>query len=163
MPDAPSPIRPTDDDARALARALIAGARHGALAVTDPATAAPFVSRVAVMGQDDGSVVLFVSALSHHTGALRVNPACSILLGEPGPKGDALTHPRLTLIARASFVPQGSPEHADLRADWLARHPKARIYADLPDFAFARLAPTGAHLNGGFGRAFVLTPADLGR
>ncbi len=161
MPDAPSPIRPTDDDARALARGLVAGARYGALGVTDPATAAPFVSRVAVMGQGDGSVFLFVSALSHHTRALRVNPVCSILLGEPGPKGDALTHPRLTLIAQAAFVPQGSPDHAGLRADWLARHPKATIYADLPDFAFARLAPTGAHLNGGFGRAFVLTPADL--
>lgn len=163
MPDVPSPIRPTDAEARALARALIVEARHGALGVSDPDTAAPFVSRVAVMGRQDGSVVLFVSALSHHTRSLRVNPACSLLLGEPGPKGDALTHPRLTLLAHAAFVARESPEHAALRADWLQRHPKARIYADLADFAFARLAPTGAHLNGGFGRAFVLTPADLGQ
>ena len=160
-PDAPSPIRPTDAQARDLARGLILGAAHGALGVIDPATGDPHVTRVAVMGQADGSAVLFVSALSLHTRALRANPACSLLLGEPGAKGDPLTHPRLTLLARAAFVAPGSAEHAALRADWLTRHPKARIYADLPDFAFARLAPTGAHLNGGFGRAFVLTPADL--
>jgi hypothetical protein len=161
MTDTPTPIRPTDAEARALARGLILGAAHGALGVTDPATGGPHVTRVAVLGRDDGSVVLFVSALSHHTRALRVSPACSLLLGEPGARGDPLTHPRLTLLARAAFVAKGSADHAALRSDWLARHPKARVYADLPDFTFARLEPTGAHLNGGFGRAFVLTPADL--
>jgi heme iron utilization protein len=161
MPDTPSPIRPTDDEARGLAHALIADARHGALAVIDPDSGAPFVSRVAVLGQGDGSVLLFVSALSHHTRALRASPACALLLGEPGPRGDALTHPRLTLLARAGFVPQGSPDHAALRTHWLDAHPKAKIYADLPDFAFVHLVPTGAHLNGGFGRAFLLTPSDL--
>jgi hypothetical protein len=161
MADRPSPIRPTDAQARDLARGLIAGATHAALGVTDPATGAPHVTRVAVMGRDDGSVVLFVSALSLHTRALRTNPACSVLLGEPGARGDPLTHPRLTLLATAAFVAQGSADHAALRDAWLTRHPKARVYADLPDFAFAILAPTGAHLNGGFGRAFVLTPADL--
>jgi len=159
--DRPSPIRPTDAEAKALARDLILGAAYGALGVIDPATGGPHVTRVAVMGRADGSVLLFVSALSLHTQALRANPACSLLLGEPGAKGDPLTHPRLTLLARADFVAQGSDEHRALRADWLIRHPKARVYADLPDFAFARLTPTGAHLNGGFGRAFVLTPADL--
>jgi hypothetical protein len=160
-PDAPSPIRPTDAQARDLARALILGAGHAALGVTDPATGAPHVTRVAVMGRGDGSVVLFVSALSLHTRALRMSAACSVLLGEPGAKGDPLTHPRLTLLARASFVAQGSADHATLRDAWLTRHPKARVYADLPDFAFAILTPTGAHLNGGFGRAFALTPAEL--
>jgi hypothetical protein len=33
------PVRPTDDEARALARSLIAGARSGALGVIDPETA----------------------------------------------------------------------------------------------------------------------------
>lgn len=161
MAETPDPIRPTDAQARDLARGLILGAAHGALGVIDPATGGPHVTRVAVMGRGDGSVVLFVSALSHHTRALRANPACSLLLGEPGARGDPLTHPRLTLLARADFVAQGSEAHRALRDDWLARHPKARVYADLPDFAFARLTPAGAHLNGGFGRAFVLTPADL--
>jgi hypothetical protein len=43
------PVRPTDDDARALARSLIEGARFGALGVTDPDTAAPMVTRIAVV------------------------------------------------------------------------------------------------------------------
>jgi hypothetical protein len=40
MPDRPTdPVRPTDDEARALARSLIADARSGALGVTIPETA----------------------------------------------------------------------------------------------------------------------------
>ena len=48
MPEPVNPIRPTDDDARALARALLSGARHAALAVLHPDTGAPFVSRIAL-------------------------------------------------------------------------------------------------------------------
>ena len=53
MPEPVNPIRPTDDDARALARALLSGARHAALAVLHPDTGAPFVSRIA-LGQAPG-------------------------------------------------------------------------------------------------------------
>ena len=49
-----------------------------------------------------------------------------------------------------------------MREGWLARHPKARLYVDFADFAFVRLRPEGAHLNGGFGRAYRLEPSDLG-
>ena len=43
------PIRPTDDDARDQARALIAQARFAALGVIDPATGAPMVTRIAAV------------------------------------------------------------------------------------------------------------------
>jgi putative heme iron utilization protein len=56
-------------------------------------------------------------------------------------------------------VPRAEAE--PLRDAWLARHPKAKVYIDLPDFAFVRLVPRSALLNGGFARAFRLTPADL--
>ena len=156
------PLRPVDDEARALARRLMEEARHGALGVLDPDTGAPHVTRVAV-GIGDGGPVTLISALSHHTRALAADPRCSLLLGEPGPRGDPLTHPRLTLLARAAFVAPDDPGRAALREAWLARHPKAKLYVDFADFAFVRLEPAGAHLNGGFGRAYRLGAADLAR
>ena len=162
MSDEPpgDPLRPTDDEARALARSLMEGAAHGALGVLDPGTGWPHVTRVAV-ALVAGAPLTLISALSHHTGALRADLRCSLLVGEPGPRGDPLTHPRLTLLARARFVAPDDPERPALRAAWLERHPKAKLYVDFADFAFVRLEPSGAHLNGGFGRAYRLGPEDL--
>jgi putative heme iron utilization protein len=155
-PDArPDPIRPTDDEARALARGILSAARFGALGVIDPDSGGPMVTRVAV-GWDGTVALILVSDLSQHTRALAANPACSLLTGEPGPKGDPLTHPRLTLMARAEAA-----DKAGFRAMWLAAHPKAALYYDFADFRMLRLVPQAGHLNGGFGRAFRLTPADL--
>ncbi|WP_126976932.1 HugZ family pyridoxamine 5'-phosphate oxidase [Frigidibacter oleivorans] len=155
------PIRPTDDQARALARSLIASARFAALAVLAPDGGHPAVTRVAVALGAGGGPVTLVSDLAAHTRALRADPRAGLLLGEPAPKGDPLTHPRLSLQARAEFVAQDGPDHAALRALWLARHPKARLYIDFADFRFVRLVPLSAALNGGFGRAFHLTAEDL--
>ncbi|ROU03610.1 HugZ family protein [Histidinibacterium lentulum] len=149
------PVNETDDEARALARRLVAEASYGALAVQDPEGGAPLVSRVAVAAMG-GLPVLLVSDLSVHTRALAVNPACSILLGEPGPKGDPLTHPRLTWVGWAEPV-----EKAAHREAWLARHPKAQLYIDFSDFRMLRLAPVLGLLNGGFGKAYRLASGDL--
>jgi putative heme iron utilization protein len=158
---AASPIRPTDDSARTLARALMEGARFGALGVLDPISGAPLVSRIAVGEDEAGQPLTLISELSHHTKALRAGPAASLLLGEPGPKGDPLTHPRITLQVIAEFVAQGSEDHMALRALYLAQHPKAQLYIDFGDFHLVRLAVTTAFLNGGFGKAFTLTATDL--
>lgn len=149
------PIRPTDDEARALARRLIAEARHGALGVLDPETGGPFVSRVAV-GRDGAAPLLLVSSLAHHARALARDPRASLLLGEPGPRGDPLTHPRLTLVGTVAEA-----DKARGRAAWLRDHPKAALYYDFADFRLLRLEVASAHLNGGFGRAYRLAPADL--
>jgi heme iron utilization protein len=156
-----NPIRPTDEDARALARALIREARFGALAVRDPETGHPYVSRIAIGQTPQGAPLSFVSELAHHTRALRADPSCALLLGEPGPTGDPLTHPRLSLMATARFVPRDAPEHAALAAQYLATHPKARLYIGFADFHFVRFDIQGAHLNGGFGKAYQLQPSDL--
>jgi hypothetical protein len=157
------PIRETDDEARALARALIDGARFGALGVRDPETGAPTVSRVAVATTPEGAPLTLISDLSHHTRALKSDPACSLLVGEPGAKGDPLTHPRITLQCRARFVRHGEAGHAALRHHYLTQQPKAQLYIDFADFSFAVLEVTEAHLNGGFGKAYRLEAADLGR
>ncbi len=158
----PAPIRPTDDDARALARRLIESARFGALGVRDARFGTPMVSRIAVVPGPDGLPLSLVSDLSHHTQALKADPVCSLMLGEPGAKGDPLTYPRLSLQGRARFIRHGEESHAGLAAHYLRQQPKARLYIGFADFSLMRMEITGAHLNGGFGKAFVLTPADLG-
>ncbi|MEL6645152.1 MAG: pyridoxamine 5-phosphate oxidase [Pseudomonadota bacterium] len=157
-----SPIRPTNDEARTLARTLIDAARFAALGVLDPGSQTPMVTRIAMATTPEGAPLTLVSDLSHHTTALVADPRCSILVGEPGDKGDALTYPRLTLQCRAQFIRHGTPEHPTLRAHYLGLHPKAKLYIDFADFSFAVFAVSAAHLNGGFGKAFILTPEDLG-
>ena len=116
----------------------------------------PGISRIA-LGQDGaGLPVTLISALSQHHAGLAHSPACTLMLGEPGAKGDPLTHPRLMIRATAAFVPRHSPDHAALREIWLQSHPKAKLYIDFADFSFVRLVPVSALFNGGFGRAFTL-------
>ncbi|MBO3761138.1 pyridoxamine 5'-phosphate oxidase family protein [Ciceribacter sp. L1K22] len=160
MTDKPSVIRETDEDARRLARTLVRAARYVALAVVDPETLFPSVSRVLVATDSDGVPVILVSNLSAHTRALSADSRCSLLAGEPG-KGDPLAYPRLTVQCLAEPVDRDSDVHARLRARFLARHPKSKLYIDFPDFRFFRLVPQGASLNGGFGRAYILPADDL--
>lgn len=155
-----TPIRETDDAARALAVRLIRTARFAALAALDPADGGPIVSRVATATALDGAPIILVSALSAHTRALIADPRCSLLLGEPG-KGDPLAHPRLSLSCRARRLERESDEGRHARRRYLNRNPKGALYADFPDFAFFRLEPVGASLNGGFGKAYLLTPHDM--
>ena len=162
MPDkSPDPVQPADAEARALAQGLLQNARHAALAYTDPATGTAGISRIAFGLGPDGMPVTLVSALSAHHAALVAHPAVAVMVGEPGDKGDPLTHPRLMLRVTAEFVDRTDPVHAALRDHWLTHHPKAKLYIDFADFTFARLRPVSALLNGGFGRAHHLSPADL--
>ena len=158
--DRPQVLRPTDDEARKLARILLRSARSCALAVLEPETGAPFASRTLVGTDTDGTPVILVSALSTHTQALRRDPRASLLAGEPG-KGDPLAHPRLTVICMAEPVARDSADHARIRERFVRRHPKSRLYVDFADFTFFRLVPLRAHLNGGFGKAYVLDGSDL--
>ena len=119
------------------------------------------VSRIAVVPGPDGLPLGLVSDLSHHTSALKANPACSLLVGEPGAKGDPLTYPRLTLIGRALFVRHGAPDHAALARHFTKVQPKAGLYIGFADFSLLRLSLDRALLNGGFGKAYRLLPADL--
>ncbi|MBY6091353.1 HugZ family protein [Maritimibacter alkaliphilus] len=153
------PIRPTDDEARALARSLIAEASFGALGVL--LDGHPMVTRVALATAPDGQPLTLISTLSQHSQALSADPRCSLLLGEPGDKGDPLTHPRLTIQARADFVRQGDDAYPALAEHYLAQRPKSKLYIGFADFFFCRFAVEAAFLNGGFGKAYRLTPADL--
>ncbi|MGF1594170.1 MAG: HugZ family protein [Kiloniellaceae bacterium] len=150
---------PVDAAARRQARDLLRRARHGALATLDPETGEPLATRTGLASDMNGAPVFLTSTLSAHTRALLADPRCSLLLGEPG-KGDPLAHPRLTVVGRAERVGEGDTRER-LKRRYLARHPKAELYVDFPDFSFWRLAVQRGNLNGGFGRAYAMTAADL--
>jgi len=153
---AQSPIRPTDNEARALAQRLISEARFASLGVHHPKTSHPHVSRIALALDPEGGPMTLISTLSLHTTALKSAPACSLLVGEPGAKGDPLTHPRLSISCKALFQSDKS-----LREHYLSQYPKAALYVDFSDFVFVRFTMESADLNGGFGKAFALTASDL--
>ena len=156
----PDTVKDADDEARMLARDLLA-ARHAALAWSDPATTAPGISRIAFGLAPDRTPLTFISALAPHFDALQADPSCALLLGEPGPKGDPLIHARLMIRAKAQFVGPQDPLRRLLRDQWLKDHPKAALYIDFTDFAFVLLRPQSALLNAGFARAYRLTVQDL--
>lgn len=160
-PDKPaSVIRPTDDDARRLARTLLRGARFAAFAVLEPETGHPFSSRVLIGTDVDGTPVMLASTLAVHTRAVLADPRCSLLVGEPG-KGDPLAWPRLTVLTDAQRVESDTESHSRIRTRFLRRHPKSGLYADFQDFSFFRLVPKSASLNGGFGKAYRILASDL--
>ncbi len=146
-------------DAPALARSLLRQARHGALSTTD-SSGHPFASLVALATDHDGAPIIITSHLSGHTGHLERDPRAALLVADVG-RGDPLAHPRLTLTVRAAAVRPEDPGYAHLRGRYLRRNPKADLYVDLPGFWFWRLEPVRAALNGGFGKAWSGTWADL--
>lgn len=152
--------QPADFVPRDVAKALLRATRAGTLATLDRHTGHPFGSLVNVATDADGSPLILVSRLATHTANLEVDPRASLLLAETG-KGDALAHPRLTVLGSMAPVAHDSPEEPGIRRRFLARHPKSELYAGFADFSFWRMAVVSAHLNGGFARAADLTAADV--
>ena len=168
-PSSPIEINPKDKDPRqppgfdpvSLGRMLLREARTGSLGTLDRETGHPSVSLVSLATDLDGAPVLLVSGLSHHTKNLGQDRRASLLISRGG-KGDPLAHPRLTLIG--SVQTANNESH---RRRFLARHPKAKLYADFPDFSFLRFEAERMQINGGFARAFdglaghILAPEAL--
>jgi heme iron utilization protein len=118
-------------------------------------TGAPFATLTTLATDYDGAPILLLSRLAHHTRFLERDGRCSLLLAQGG-RGDPLAHPRLTLVAKAART-----QSPTARARFLARNPKAQLYADFPDFSFWRAEIEAVHLNGGFARAADFGPEAL--
>lgn len=159
-PEPPSVIRPTDEASLKLARRLVREARYASISVLEPDSGHPFASRVLVGTDVDGVPVILGSMLTTHMKALLADSRCALLFGEPG-KGDPLAWPRITVRCAAARIEHDSESDARIRSRFLRRHPKAKLYASFRDFAFFRLVPKSASLNGGFGRAYNISGNDL--
>jgi len=152
--------QPADFAPRTVAKTLLRATRAGTLATLDRNTGYPFASLVNVATDVDGAPLILVSKLATHTANLEVDGRASLLLAETG-KGDALAHPRLTVLGILAQVAREGTDDARIRRRFLARHPKSELYAGFGDFAFWRMGVVSAHLNGGFARAADLSPADV--
>jgi heme iron utilization protein len=151
MNDAQTPF-----DARLQAKSLLRIARTGALATLDRASGAPLTTLVAVGSDYNGAPLLLLSTLSQHTKNLAGDPRGSLLLTSPSGRGDPLNRPRLTVGGEIVAHPEPAA-----RARFLARNPKAKLYASFADFSLFRAEISAVHFNGGFGRAAPLTSVDI--
>lgn len=152
------PVRATTDDARDSARHMLARMSHAVLAVNDPGSGHPHLSKIACQTDAAGVPIALLSGLAIHSRILAADPRAGLLVETLRDRGDPMTWPRLSLQVAASVI----ADPGDLQDRWLETHPKAAAFIDLPDFRFWRLVPRSGFLNAGFGAAFRLTPADLG-
>ena len=160
MPEPKNPIRETDAEAIAIATTLLSDARIGSLSFIDPATGGPSVSRTIIAHYGSGRLVTLISDLSGHSKALTKDTRCALMIGEPG-RGDPLAHARMTVLGTAKRLPSAAKQDAEFADFFLKLHPKAKLYFSFGDFAFWQIEPHRVDLNGGFGKAYCLTPDDL--
>jgi putative heme iron utilization protein len=149
-------MQPTPDfDPKAAAKKLLREGRSAALASLMPGTGDPYCSLVNVATAADGAPLLLISRLAVHTKNILADPRASLMIDERK-EGDPLQGARVMLMGKVALA-----DDADARRRYLERQPEAQMFAGFADFAFYRLALTGAHLVAGFGRIVDLKPADI--
>lgn len=153
-------LRQTDSSAIAQAKRILRQAIHGSLATLESDSGHPLATRVTVATDIDGTPIILISELSHHTPALMNDPRCSLLVGEVE-AGDPLAHPRMTIICKAKRLDRQTEEGQRAKKRFLMRHNAASLYADFGDFHFFKLEIERANLNGGFAKAYALQADDF--
>jgi len=151
-PDAARPI-----DAIRVARTLLRTNRVTTLATLDPG-GYPYSTVTNLIVDADGVPVVFMSGLAIHTRNVTADPRVSITVADT--QTDVMISPRLTLSGRAERVP--ADDTSTLKARYVERFPKSKLYLGLPDALFYRIRVEAVQLNGGPGRnANAVTPEDL--
>ncbi|PYO18544.1 MAG: pyridoxamine 5'-phosphate oxidase, partial [Candidatus Rokuibacteriota bacterium] len=144
--DAPSIPEPTfAERARTLAYLGLTGAL-ATLSRRHPGH--PFASVMPYALDDAGAPLFLISTMAMHTQNLEADARASLLITQPGWSGDPLAAARLTLMGEARRVPEATVAAA--RERYLARHERARYWADFEDFALWRLQVTDLYFVGGF-------------
>ncbi|MFC1673544.1 HugZ family protein [Pseudomonadota bacterium] len=147
MKDSPAQIART---ARLLARA----AKSGALATNRRAKrdkGHPYVSKVGVALDGNGSPLFLLSTLAAHTQDLLADPRAALLVETPASSANPLEAPRATLSGRMVRIEREDDDR--MRACYLAHHPDAAMYANFGDFAIWAMDVDKVHYVGGFGVA----------
>ena len=152
-------LQPVTGETKEAACQVILGTTHASLATISAKTGVPACSRIGLALDSTGMPVFLTSSLSSHSAALEADPRASMLIGEVG-KGDPLAHARISISGTVEKVTE-TDDRDQVRAAYLARHPKAKLYVDFADFGFWRLRPEYAGYVEGFGRAYALTQEDL--
>ncbi|HEU4385514.1 MAG TPA: pyridoxamine 5'-phosphate oxidase family protein [Anaeromyxobacteraceae bacterium] len=141
------------------ARRLLRSSGEGVLATTSLRRPGfPFASLAPYALSPAGDPLLLLSGLAQHTRNLQADPRACLLVQEAG-QGPSQDRARLAVLGRVA--PVAAADLEDFRARYLARHPEAREWAALADFALHLLSVEEAHLVAGFGRAGWLSRDDL--
>ncbi len=109
----------------------------------------PFGSLMPFALDPDGLPLFLISNMATHTQNLKADPRASLFAAQTGPDEDPLGSARVTLVGEVQPVP--TPDLAEARELYLARHPHSRYWVDFADFGFFRLDPIDLYYVGGFG------------
>lgn len=145
--DTPEPPEPTYAE---RARTLIHIAPVATLCTTSQKHQDwPFGSIVAYGLDDKGNPSFLISTMAMHTKNIMADARASVFVMQPGGEHDPLGAARLTVMGKISKVPKD--QDADIRTQYLARHPKAAYWADFGDFSFYLMNTIDLYYVGGFG------------
>jgi len=154
--DAPAVPEPTFAE---RARTLAYLGRTGTLATLSRRHPGhPFASVMPYALDDAGRPLFLISSMAMHTQNLEADARASLLVTQPDWTGDPLAAGRLTLMGEARRVPD--PDAAAARERYLARHERARYWADFEDFGLWRLDVADLYYVGGFAAMDWVTAAD---
>jgi putative heme iron utilization protein len=139
------------------AQELVAAASRGVLSTLDPEGGFPHASIIDVAPVDGGDLITLLSRLAVHRKYVEADARASILIAPYLGEDDAMTRPRVTLVGRLSR----EEDRSAYRDTYLAVHPEAESYLQLPDFDFSRLHTERARYIAGFGRMGWLEGPEL--
>jgi len=139
----------TKSDAVAHSRQLL---RHGRSAALSTALSThdgwPYGSFVTYATDPSGCPLFLFSDLSDHARNLVADPRASLLVERTSGRKNPQTGPRITLVGKI----KKTTDPISVRR-FLARHPRAKMYAGFKDFNFYRMSIERVHYVGGFARA----------
>lgn len=141
----------------AEAMELIGSATRGVLSTLDPDGGFPHASIIDIAAVDGADIVTLLSQLAVHRRYAEADDRASILIAPHLGDDDAMMRPRVTLVGR--LVKED--DRSLYRAGYLAVHPEAEMYLQMPDFAFFRLRTERARYIAGFGRMGWLDAVEL--
>lgn len=138
------------------ARTLVHVGRVGALSTLSRRHADwPFGSVMPYGLDERGNPTFLISTMAMHTQNLLADPRASLLVAEAGASEDPLGAGRVTLMGRVMRATS-----AEVRGDYLARHPNASYWVDFKDFAFFQMDVVDLYFVGGFGVMGWVEAAD---
>ncbi len=141
------------------ARQIVRGAIKATLATIGnpdekPVAGWPAASMVTVATAMDGSPILMLSTLSHHTQNLLADSRATLFYDATAGYKNPQQGPRVGVMGRIK------PTKAkDLQRRFLAKHPRAALYAGFGDFRFYKMTVEKYHFVGGFARALWINKA----
>jgi hypothetical protein len=126
----------------------------------------PFVSWVAYVVDEEGSLLLHLSRLAKHTRNLltdgAASPTISLAISETDDdRSDPQTLARITLDGVVEVVARDSAAYQAGRECYLARLPDAAMLFDFEDFSLFKLTPQAARYVEGFGSTHRLNGERL--